>query len=183
MYQPNLPPQIDRSSSKPAPSRLKVVGSNHQQQVKHLPEPNAIPVWLRSLLTMQHGALIVFASMLGLSAIVYGYTVYTQSLWRSQYGQLQRLQLQESQQAMMNEHLKQQMAQAAQGSKSGLIAPNPDRMVFIPTAPQRPAKPLLTPHSSQPFGVGVGDSLPLGTASRREASLKENRSSQFPRGY
>lgn len=179
MNRPNLPPPIDCSLSKPAPSRLNVVGSNHQQQVKHLPESNSVPVWLRSLLTIQHRALIVCASMLGLSALVYGYTAYTQSLWRSQYEQLQRLQLQESQQAMMNEHLKQQMAQAAQGSKSGLIAPNPDRMVFIPIAPQRPAKSLPTPHSSQPVGVGVG----VGAASVRAASLTENRSSQFSRGY
>lgn len=162
MYQPNLPPEIDRSSSTPAPSRLNVVGSNQIQppQVRHLAQTNSVPVWLRSLLTMEHRAMIVFASVLGLSAIVYGCTVYTQSLWRSQHGQLQRLQLQESQQAMMNEHLKQQMAQTAELPKSGLIAPNPDRMVFVPPAPQRPAKPLPTPHSSQP-----------------------DRSSQFPRGY
>lgn len=104
--------------------------------------------------------MIVCASVLGLSAIVYGYTVYTQSLWRSQHGQLERLQLQESQQAMMNEHLKQQMAKTAELPKSGLIAPNPDRMVFVPPAPQRPAKRLPTPHLSQ-----------------------ADRSSQFPRGY
>ena len=162
MYQPNLPPEIDRSSSTPAPSRLNVVGSNQIQppQVRHLAQTNSVPVWLRSLLTIEHRAMIVFASVLGLSAMVYGCTVYTQSLWRSQHGQLQRLQLQESQQAMMNEHLKQQMAQTAELPKSGLIAPNPDRMVFVPPAPQRPAKPLPTSNSSQP-----------------------DRSSQFPRGY
>ncbi len=94
--------------------------------------------------------MVIFASVLGLSTLVYGHTVYTQSLWRSQYGQLQRLQVQESQQGMMNEHLKQKMAQAAEASTSGLIAPNPDRLLFIPSAPQRPMKPLpVVPHSSR----------------------------------
>ncbi len=160
MQLPNLPPQIDRSSaSMSAQSRLNVVGSNHsQQQVRQLPQPHSVPAWLRSLLTVQQGAMVLFASMLGLSAIVYGYTVYTQSLWRNQHGQLQRLQLQESQQGIMNERLKQDMAQAAEQPTSGLIAPNPDRLVFIPSAPQRPTKPLpavpspRTPPSQLPLG-------------------------------
>ena len=98
---------------------------------------------------MQQGAMIVFSSVLGLSTLVYGYTVYTQSLWRSQHGQLERLQLQESQQGMMNEHLKQKMAQAAEQVESGLIAPSPERILIIPSAPQRPIKQLpVATHSA-----------------------------------
>jgi hypothetical protein len=108
---------------------------------------------------MQQGAMVLFGSVLGLSALVYGYTVYTQSLWRSQHGQLERLQLQESQQGVMNEHLKQQMAKDADRSNSGLVAPNPDRLVFIPSAPQRPTKSLPTPHSTPPTRQSK---LPLG---------------------
>ena len=161
MNQLNLPPQVKRSSaSPPVASRLNVVGAkNTQPQVRHLPQPPSVPVWLRSLLTMQQGAMVLFGSMLGLSALVYGYTVYTQGLWRSQHGQLERLQLQESQQGVMNEHLKQQMAKDADGANSGLVAPNPDRLVFIPSAPQRPTKSLPTPHSTQPTRQSK---LPLG---------------------
>lgn len=112
------------------------------------------------MLSVQQGAMVIFSSVLGLSAIVYGYTVYTQSLWRSQHGQLERLQLQESQQGMMNEHLKQDMAQAADRAESGLIALSPERIVFIPSAPQRPTKSLpvathsatLQPLSQLPVG-------------------------------
>jgi hypothetical protein len=146
MQLPNLPPQIDRASaSTPAPSKLNVVGSlRERQQVRQFPQSQSAPAWLKSLLTVQQGAMVIFSSVLGLSTLVYGYTVYTQSLWRSQHGQLERLQLQESQQGMMNEHLKQDMAQAAERVETGLIAPSPDRLVFIPSAPQRPMKPLPT---------------------------------------
>ena len=155
MQLPNLPPQIDRASaSMSAPSKLNVVGSiRDRQQVRQFPQSQSAPIWLKSLLTVQQGAMVLFSSVLGLSAIVYGYTVYTQSLWRSQHGQLERLQLQESQQGTMNEHLKQDMAQAAERVESGLIAPSPDRLVFIPSAPQRPAKP-------QPIASGYATSQP-----------------------
>ena len=104
--------------------------------------------------------MIIFSSVLGLSTIVYGYTVYTQSLWRSQHGQLERLQLQESQQGVMDEHLKQNMAQAAERVDSGLLAPNPDRIVFIPSAPQRPTKPL--PVATHSAASAPPSQLPVG---------------------
>ena len=110
----------------PAPSRLTVGGSSRdRQQVRQFPQSHSAPAWLKSLLSMQRGAMVLFSSVLGLSTIVYGYTVYTQSQWRTQHGQLERLQLQESQQGVMNEHLKQDMAQAAERVESGLVAPNP----------------------------------------------------------
>lgn len=121
-----------------------------KHQVRKLPKHNGLPLWLKYLLTMQRGALAVFCSVLGLSAIGYGYTVYTQDLWKSQHGQLRRLQLQERQQAVMNENLKQEMAKKAEDASSGLIAPNPDRIVFIPLAPQRPAKALPSHYLPQP---------------------------------
>lgn len=119
-------------------------------RVKPLSKQNAVPLWLKYLLTMQRGALAVFCSVLGLSAIGYGYTAYTQDLWKSQHGQLRRLQLQERQQAVMNENLKQDLAKKAEEPSSGLVAPNPDRIVFIPVAPQRPAKALPNHYLPQP---------------------------------
>jgi hypothetical protein len=103
---------------------------------------------LKSLQAVQRGSMAVFCSVFGLSAIVYGYTVYTQGSWKSQHSQLKRLQLQERQQAVMNENLKQQMAKTAEQPASGLVEPNPDRIVFIPSAPQRPTKPLPTTFQS-----------------------------------
>ncbi len=179
MYQPNLPPDDEHwqtstrsrqqrrhlsvahqdnsqnsSASTQPTTRATVVGTKHvrqQQQVRQLPQPDqSVPVWLKSLLTIQQGSMVLFCSTIGLSSIVYGCTVYTQDTWKDQYGQLKRLQTQERQQGVMNENLKQQMAQAAEQPDSGLIAPNPERMVFIPSAPQRPTKSIPIPQLRQP---------------------------------
>jgi hypothetical protein len=154
MPQPNLHPRKNRSSgSKRPPSRSNVVELNQirqQQQVRQLPQHNSVPpVWLKSLLMLQQGSLVLFCSIFGLSSIVYGYTVYTQDTWKSQHGQLKRLQKQERQQGVMNENLKQQMAKIAEQPGSGLVATTPDKIVFIPSAPQRPNKSLPTPQSPQ----------------------------------
>lgn len=92
--------------------------------------------------------MLVFFSAIGLSGIVYGYTVRTQDLWKSQYQQLKRLRSQETQQAVMNENLKQELAISAQNPNSGLVEPSPDRTVFIPSAPPRPLKPEPTIRST-----------------------------------
>jgi hypothetical protein len=129
------------------------------KQVRQVSSRQVAPIWLKSLLTIQRSVMVVFCSIFGLSAIGYGYTVYTQDLWKSQHGQLRRLQNQESQGGVMNENLKQDLAQQAESSTSGLVAPTPDRNIFIPIAPQRPAKTLPT------------------------TSARTSQLSQLPRGY
>ena len=182
MDRPNLPAQGDRSqtwkptlrygksannpgtgsASRSAQTRSNVVDAKYSQSLqpaRQIPQNNSVPIWLTSLLTMQQGALAVFCSIFGLSAIAYGYNAYTQDLWKSQHGQLKRLQAQEHQQGVMNENLKHQLAQAAEQPKSGLVAPNPDRIVVIPSAPQRPTKSPAT--SSSPRSIPASK-LPLG---------------------
>jgi aminoglycoside phosphotransferase len=110
-------------------------------------------------MTIQRGTLILFTSAIGLSAIVYGYTVHTQDLWKSQYQQLKRLRTQETQQAVMNENLKQELAISAQKPDSGLVSPSPDLSVFIPSAPLRPLKPLSTPPAAP---ATLKSKLPVG---------------------
>jgi hypothetical protein len=146
MARSNISPHHRSSASQRAPIRSDVVAAKHSQ-----PQQHSVPVWLKSLLTIQQGSFAVFCSLLGLSAIVYGYTVYTQDLWRSQHGQLRRLQIQERQQGVMNENLKHLMAQAAEQPNSGLVAPNPERIVTIPSAPPRPAKSAATPSVVKPI--------------------------------
>jgi hypothetical protein len=164
MHQPNIPARSkNRSLSSQHPSTSSnVAGANQirqQQKVSQLPQHNLVPVWLKSLLTLQQVSTILFCSIFGLSSIVYGYTVYTQNEWKSKHGQLKRLQKQERQQGVMNENLKQEMAKTAEQPESGLVAPSPDKIVFIPRAPQRPTKSLPTPQSPQPIPASK---LPVG---------------------
>lgn len=138
MHQLNLPRPRQRTRSIQKTPLVK------PSQVRHLPSRTAAPVWLKSLLTMQKGATVLFGIVFGLSAVVYGYTIQTQGTWRSQHGQLKRLQHQERQQSIITENIKQGLAKTAAEPKSGLVEPNPEQMVFIPSAPQRPIKPLPT---------------------------------------
>ncbi len=111
-----------------------------QPQVRELHRNTTIPPWLQSILKVQQGAKIVFVAVVGSIPFVYGYTVYTQDLWKTQYGQLNRLHVRGQQQLVMTENLKQQAAQAGDKPNSGLVAPTPDRMVFVTEEPPRPLK-------------------------------------------
>jgi hypothetical protein len=159
-----LPKQQAKKSlaSKPAPSPSTTVGVNHlhQQQVRQLPRHAPAPVWLQSLLAAQKVSMVLFGSVFGLSSIVYGYTMHTQTSWRTQQEQLRRWQNQERQQGVMNEKLKQDLAKKAESKGSGLVAPKPQMSVFVHGASPRPPKPLpttaqslkLTPVSKVPSG-------------------------------
>jgi hypothetical protein len=145
MFQPNPPHQDDRSPATPRRrTRTNVVDLHHISQAKVSQLPQPLPTWLKSLLTIQRGTGILFGSVFGLSILVYGYTVYTQDLWKHQHGQLQRLQTQERQQGVMDENLKHQLAEAAEKPDSTLVPPTPKQLVFIPSAPLRPTKPVST---------------------------------------
>ncbi len=162
MNRQNIPLHTRQPLDTALPSRSKTLRLTNPQpprQVRQVSSRQTVPIWLKSLLTIQRSVMIVFCSIFGLSAIGYGYTVYTQDLWKSQHGQLRRLQNQESQGGVMNENLKQDMAQRAESATSGLVAPTPDRNIFIPIAPQRPTKTLLIP------------------------SARTSQLSQLPRGY
>ena len=156
MYQSNEPRPVDRPSASPRRrTRTNVVELNHISQVTKkvspLPQPRPIPAWLRSLSNIQRGTGIVFCSIFSLTIIAYSYTVYTQGLWKHQHGQLKRLQAQERQQGVMDENLKNQLATSAELPESGLVAPNPKNIVFIPSAASRPIKP--TPVATKPSVV------------------------------
>jgi hypothetical protein len=146
---------MSRSNSPISPHRsaraeqVSVASSVPQhERVRQINAHRSVPGWLRSLLTLQRGATIVFGVVFGASALGYGYTVYTQSVWKQQHRQLKQLQTQERQQGMMAENLKHQLAIAAEQPKNNLQPPDPKQIVFIPSAPLRPSKPLPTPSAT-----------------------------------
>jgi hypothetical protein len=151
MSQPNRPlpdarPAIaDRSSTRSPIVEL----DPSRQRVRSLDCQTSPPVWLRSLLTLQRGATLVFGIVFGLSAIGYGYTVYTQDVWKQQHGQLKRLQVQERQQGAITESIKHQLAIAADRPQNELIPPDPKQMLFVPSAPLRPLKPVPATSSAK----------------------------------
>jgi hypothetical protein len=128
------------------------------QQIRQLHHPN--PAWLKSLFALQRVSLIMFGSIFGLSSIVYGYTMHTQSTWRSQQDQLRRWQNQERHQGVMIENLNQDAAKTAEDKDSGLVNPKPHLAVFVNSATPRPPKPL--PSSSPASTATPVSKIPLG---------------------
>jgi hypothetical protein len=180
MHQPNRLPNLNDSptakrgsklrkqqakkslASKTAPSKSTTVGVNQlqQPQVRQLHSHAPAPVWLKSLLTAQKASMVLFGSVFGLSSIVYGYTMHTQTTWRTQQEQLRRWQNQERQQGVMNEKLKQDLAKRAEAKESGLVAPKPQMAVFVSGASPRPPKPL--PTTAQSLNPTPGSKVPSG---------------------
>lgn len=136
MYQLKLPRLPRRTPS------ARITPLVKPSQIRPLPPPQAPPVWLKSLLTMQKGATVLFGVVFGLSSIVYGYTIQAQGTWRSQHGEWHRLENQGRQQSVINENIKQGLAKTAQDPKSGFVEPKPENTVYILPAPQRLAKPV-----------------------------------------
>lgn len=137
--------QRDRiSSASNASLKSTTVGVDRfqQQQVRQLHSHVPAPVWLKSLLAAQKVSMLLFVIVFGLSSIVYGYTMHTQTTWRTQQDRLRRWQNQESQQGVMNENLKQELAKTAEAKGSNLVDPKPQMVVFVHGAPLRQPKSL-----------------------------------------
>ena len=107
------------------------------QRVEKLPDVNQNPLWLRSLLFLQRGSSVVTFCLIGTTLAVYAWTVYTQQLWSREYRKLENLQREERQLTGANEVMKNQLAQQAESTGTGLVPPNPANTLFLPPAPQR----------------------------------------------
>ncbi len=87
---------------------------------------------LARLELMEKGVKYLFCGAAGLSLVAYGCVVYTQEQWKIHHRQLLKLQIQESEQAIINARLRNKQAQNAEKSHSGLVAPQPDRTLYVP---------------------------------------------------
>jgi hypothetical protein len=116
--------------------------------------------WAISLEYLEKGARYLFLALAGLSLIAYSYMVYTQDQWRLNHRQLQKLKNQESQQAIVNARLRNQAAEKAEQSQSGMVNPAPNQAVFIPANDQ--AQPVRTAKSAEDTSSSENLSKPVG---------------------
>lgn len=129
----NPPPPQGKSRS------LAAVASN----VRVLqPRTQNYPLWLWALVAGQHlsaaTALLVGSVALG----IYGSTVYAQQQWGRAYGQLQELQVRESQLTSAEAMLRHDLAQQAKQPQSGLVPPSHNTVLFLEPADPRPPVPV-----------------------------------------
>ena len=110
-------------------------------ELRDTPKSNAIPVvpnsesslpwWLLRWQNFQRYSSIAAFLLVMANLTVYGWTVYAQQLWSQNSRKLQELQRQERQITTANETIKNKMAKEAEKPTAGLVAPTPDRTVFV----------------------------------------------------
>ena len=98
----------------------------------------SLPTSLQVLLRFQQATscltLGIVATVLG----VYGWTVYTPTLWSKEYQQLKALQQTERQLITNTEAIKHQLAQEANQPSSGLVKASPGQNIFLPAQASAP---------------------------------------------
>lgn len=146
----------DRNYTSEQSKDLQKTQAEQVAQVISLPQSK--PLWVKSLIATQMASSIVTVLLASTSIAIYGWTIYGQSRWTSDYQQLQKLRHKEQQISVANELLKNQIAeQASQASSSdtGLVTKDSAKRVFLEPAPPRPApnapKPYLESTSSQKY--------------------------------
>ena len=93
-----------------------------------------LPTGLQFLLRFQQATSIATFGLVGIALAVYGLTVYTPNAWSQEFKKLRTLQSHERQLVSTNEMLKNQLAKQAEKPNSGLIRPNPNYNVFLPSS-------------------------------------------------
>lgn len=111
---------------------------------------DSLPAWLGSL---EKGMKYLFCGVAGMSLIAYGCMVYTQEQWRINHQQLQKLKNQERQLAITNARIKNQIAQAAEKTQSGLVSPQPADFLYVPANPQAVPAPVKQTEATQSVPV------------------------------
>lgn len=94
----------------------------------------SLPTGLQFLLRFQQATSVITLGLVGVALTVYGLTVYTPRTWSHEYKKLRSLQNHERQLTATNEILKNQLAQQAELPNSGLVRPNPNYNIFLPSS-------------------------------------------------
>ena len=101
--------------------------------------PQSKPLWLKSLMATQLTSSMVAVLLASTSVAIYGWTIYGQSKWTTEYQELQKLRQKEQQISVANELLKNQIAEQASTSDTGTVSQNSVKRIFLDPAPPRPA--------------------------------------------
>jgi hypothetical protein len=142
-----------------APRSITSLPNLSQPVVTRLPRTQKAPIWVRSLLKLHQGSMIVTFLLISAALSVYGWTVYSQQLWSQQYQKLVTLQRTERGMTAYGEVMKNNLAQQAQQAGTELIAQTPSNTIFLQPAPPRPNKQT---DANKPEQKAPTSKVPLG---------------------
>lgn len=133
-------------------SSRTVVDSRLAEKIADVKKKNK-PFWLQSLMVLGHGSSTFCYLSVAIAFVMYGMTVYAPKQWTNKYNKLQELQKQERQFSFTEEIIKNQLAESAKQSGSGLINPDPTQPpLFLPDMTPTPIE-LDKTNSSEPKQV------------------------------
>ncbi|MDX2243026.1 MAG: hypothetical protein NW224_20290 [Leptolyngbyaceae cyanobacterium bins.302] len=144
---PQLPPTRrshplpSNTVSHTAPTRLEAPPGIHK-----LPTRRPIPIWLRLLIHLQRGSVVVAFVLVTAALVVYGSTIYMQQHWSKGYNKLKSMQRSERQMIAAEGLMKNQLIQQAEQPGSGLVPRTSDHTIVLEPAPERvpvTANPVL----------------------------------------
>lgn len=122
-------PNQNRSTKTPKSPR------GNQERVPVMPNSESAPLWLLRLHAIHRNSSIVAFLLVAATLVVYGWTVYSQELWSQAYQKLQNLRREERQLTTTSEVLQNKMATEGEKPSAGLVAPTPDKTIFVLPAP------------------------------------------------
>ena len=136
------PAPQSRAAASPAKTSVGVLRPLKAGAVKALALPVATaPSPLRRTLAQVHlVSSVLAASLVSLTLVGYGTSVYVDRQLNQATNRLSDLQRSEQQLTTANATLTRHMAQQAEDPATGLQPPKPDQVIFLQPAPQRPAQ-------------------------------------------
>jgi len=114
--------------------------------VRQLPARRPMPTWLRLLIQLQRGSVIVTFVLMTAALVVYGSTIYMQQHWSKEYNKLKTLQRNERTMVAAGELMKNQLIQQAEQPGSGLVPRTATHTIVLEPQPPRvpvTANPVL----------------------------------------
>lgn len=115
-------------------------------------------MWLRLLIQLQRGSVIVTFVLVTAALVVYGSTIYMQQHWSKGYNKLKTMQRNERTMIAAGELMKNQLIQQAEQPGSGLVPRTAAHTVVIEPQPPRapvtmnPVLKVAPPSNSAPLG-------------------------------
>lgn len=141
---PSSAAPASRSTAK-SRSSVGVLRPLNAGSVKSLPVATAPSPLRRTLAQVHVVSSVLAASLVSLTLVSYGTSVYVDRQLDQATRRLSQLQRSEQQLTTANAILTRHMAQQAEDPTTGLEPPKPDQVIFLQPAPQRPAQAAEEP--------------------------------------
>jgi hypothetical protein len=132
-------------NQKTNPIRPLQARSRSNSSLQPLPNQRPVPQWLNVLKQAERGSLILAAALAGGAIVTYGWAMYSQQQWGTEYRRLDQLRRNERQLTTNGELMKNNIARSSDPKHYGLVPRSADHIVVIPPSNLRAPLPMRAP--------------------------------------